>query len=312
MALELDKQDQVPGGIRKIVCKRIDKALAMLNGKNRSVSDKAVHDVRKRFKEIRGTLRLVRDELGEKTFRKENRAFRDAGRPLSELRDAKVLVDTLDNLLEHFQGRVKAQEFAPLRRKLLEKRRQIRKKVLTQDHAVAEVVKEIREARKRVKKWPLENCGWSAVEGGVERVYAQGRKAMTRARENPTDESLHEWRKRSKDLRYELELLEPLWRETIGALAEQARHLTDLLGEDHDLAVLGTLPPQLNADAPLDNELLLALINERRAALQREAFELGEKLYAETEKGFIKRLKDYWKAAHDKQPAEFDQIRIPN
>src|SRR5258705_4210525 len=137
MALELDKQDQVPGGIRKIVCKRIDKALAMLNGKNRSVSDKAVHDVRKRFKEIRGTLRLVRDELGEKTFRKENRAFRDAGRPLSELRDAKVLVDTLDNLLEHFQGRVKARQFAPLRRKLLEKRRQIRKKVLTQDHAVA-------------------------------------------------------------------------------------------------------------------------------------------------------------------------------
>src|SRR5688572_33912 len=123
MALELNTHDSVPKVIRKIVCKRIDKALAMLNGKSRGLSDKAVHDVRKRFKEIRGTLRLVRDELGEKTFRKENRTYRDAARPLSEMRDSKVMVDTLDNLLEHFQGRVKPREFAPLRRKLLQRRR---------------------------------------------------------------------------------------------------------------------------------------------------------------------------------------------
>src|SRR5881394_266466 len=140
MALELDIQDPVPGGIRKIVCKRIDKALAMLTRNHRALGDKAVHDVRKRFKEIRGTLRLVRDELGEKAFRKENRNYRDAARPLSDIRDAKVMVDTLDNLLGHFQGRVKAGEFAPLRRKLLERRREIRKKVLSQDRAVPEIV----------------------------------------------------------------------------------------------------------------------------------------------------------------------------
>jgi CHAD domain-containing protein len=304
MALELNTQDSVPKGIRKIVCKRIDKALAMLNGKSRAVTDKAVHDVRKRFKEIRGTLRLVRDELGEKIFRKENRTYRDAARPLSEMRDSKVMVDTLDNLLGHFQGRVKAREFAPLRRKLLQRRREIRKKVLSEDRAVPGILKEIRQAKKRVKNWPLEHCGWNAVGTGLERVYAQGRKSMSAVRQNPTDETFHEWRKRTKDLRYELELLAPVWRETVAPMAEQAKHLTELLGDDHDLAVLRTLALELNQDSPLDNELLLALINERRSALQREASELGDKIYAEGEKGFIKRLKGYWKAERDKQQVE--------
>lgn len=50
--------------------------------------------------------------------------------------------------------------------------------------------------------------------------------------------NLHELRKRTKDLLYELELLCCVWPEMIGPLVEQAHHLTDLLGDDHDLAVL--------------------------------------------------------------------------
>src|SRR5262249_44801249 len=36
----------------------------------RGVSGHAVHETRKRFKEIRGTLRLVREELGEETLQR--------------------------------------------------------------------------------------------------------------------------------------------------------------------------------------------------------------------------------------------------
>src|SRR3954454_9440642 len=99
MAFELTKDETVPAGVRRVACSRIDHALAVLGRPKRGASDRAVHEARKRFKEVRGALRLVRDEMGAKPFRKEKRTFRDARRPLSAARDAKVLVDTLDGLV---------------------------------------------------------------------------------------------------------------------------------------------------------------------------------------------------------------------
>ncbi len=130
---------------------------------------------------------------------------------------------------------------------------------------------------------------------------------MNEASDDASDETLHEWRKRSKDLRYELELLQPLWRETIGPLAEEAHHLTDLLGQDHDLAVLQAVAQEESEakdqnDEEPQNELLDALIDERRQVLQRDAMALGQKLYREGEKQFVARLRGYWKAARRKKP----------
>ena len=49
----------------------------------------AVHEVRKSLKKIRAALRLVRPVIGDKSYRRENTCFRDAARPLTEVRDAR-------------------------------------------------------------------------------------------------------------------------------------------------------------------------------------------------------------------------------
>ena len=122
---------------------------------------------------------------------------------------------------------------------------------------------------------------------------------MTGALKDPSDEKLHEWRKRVKDLRYQLELLEPVWPDVMKATAEQANVLSDLLGDDHDLAVLrellgGELKDVLSKEA---SETLQALIDRKRADLQHSSASLSEKLFAESPKQFESRLKVYWKAA---------------
>jgi CHAD domain-containing protein len=297
MSLTLKKDERVPQGVRRIVCKRIDKVLKTMGRKTRALDDKAVHNARQRFKEIRGVLRLVRSELGEKSFRRENRTFRDAGRPLSAVRDAKVLVDSLDGLIAHFDGRVSHLRLANLRRELIDRRRASRKQVFETDRAVPKIVRDIQAAKERVNKWPLHKRGWRAIEGGLEKVYRRGRRATQAARADPSDAALHEWRKRVKDLRYELELLQAVWPETIKPLAEEAHHLTDLLGDDHDLAVLRLVAEQhSNGESSVDAELLFALIDERREALQKEATEKGRKLYEEPAAKFTARMKGYWKA----------------
>ena len=53
--------------------------------------------------------------------------------------------------------------------------------------------------------------GWEALAPGVRRQYGRGADALASLGDAPTDEQLHEWRKRAKDLWYHLRLLRDLW-----------------------------------------------------------------------------------------------------
>ena len=113
----------------------------------------------------------------------------------------------------------------------------------------------------------------------------------------PTVEQLHEWRKQTKYLRYHLEMLRPIWPERLGELAGEADHMGELLGDDHDLAVLS----QMLTDDPVvfggegDVEMLAALIDRRRVELEQEAIALGGRFFQEKSGEFTHRLKGYWK-----------------
>lgn len=299
MPFKLKRKETVPDGVRRVARERIEKALEVLDGnRRRSVGDEAVHNARKRFKQVRGALRMVRKELGARRFDRENRTFRDSGRPLSEVRDAKVMVDTLDELAGHYKGTLAPRSFKRLRAALEARRREVRKRVLEKNRTARSIVREIRKSCRRVREWPLEHQGWKAIAAGLRRTYRQGRDAMDAAISDGSDLAFHEWRKRAKDLRYGIELLARAWPQTMESMAEAAHHLTDLLGQDHDLAVLqGIVDNELEDAVPDDErELLTPLVSQRRADLQKEARELGRKLYAERDDEFIDRIHGYWKA----------------
>src|SRR5262245_3952447 len=199
MAFHLESDESVGKSIRRIVRKEIDKAQEALAGLPTSSAQEAIHDARKGFKRIRAVVRLVRDELGDETYRKENACFRDAGRPLSEVRDTHALIAALDALADQFAKEVPAETWAPLRAALQERERQAARKVLEEGDTIKQILDSIHRARKRVKDWPIGD-GFSALASGLKRSYRGGRQSMRRAVEEPTTENLHEWRKRVKDL----------------------------------------------------------------------------------------------------------------
>src|SRR5262249_18753447 len=147
-----------------------------------------------RCKRVRAVLRLVRDELGEKTYRRENASVRDAARPLTEVRDAKVLRDALDGLAEHFAGEVRPKAFAAARAALEENRAAGRERVRKQDGAFADVAAALGKARRRARRWSVGHKGWPALRRGLRQVYRQGRRAQAAAAADPSVENLHEWR----------------------------------------------------------------------------------------------------------------------
>jgi hypothetical protein len=122
--------------------------------------------------------------------------------------------------------------------------------------------------------------------------------------DDPTDaEAIHDARKRLKTTRalLRLALKRKAFRtrnrgaappKLLKAQAKEAKKLSKLLGEDHDLAVLAdTLrtDPQLkvlSAD-------LLDVIAERRAKVLKRSRALGKRVYAEKPKAFARRFARY-------------------
>src|SRR4051812_45150108 len=88
--------EPTPEGLRRIARGQLDRAQSELKGAPKRRLAAAVHDTRKSLKRLRAAVRLGRDALGEETYEQENRAFRDTGRRLAGVRDASVLVETLD------------------------------------------------------------------------------------------------------------------------------------------------------------------------------------------------------------------------
>lgn len=293
MATKLKKKTNFDKQFKDICESLIDGAQKALEQGNRA---EGVHNARKRFKQLRGVLRLIRFGVDEKIYDRENTALRDAGRPLSEMRDADVMIETLDELIKHFKGHVRKSSFQKLRSQLVERRTKIRKQVVQKDKSVSKVLKSTKELQNEIKKWPKFSDEFAVLQKGIRRIYARGQEEMDQSFKDPTVENLHAWRKSVKYLRYQLEIFEDLTESIIMEMADEAHTLGDKLGLDHDLAVLEDLlrGELKKACTPKQQEILTALIRQRRTELQKEAEELGPHLYGETPKQFSKRLLAYW------------------
>jgi CHAD domain-containing protein len=270
----------------------------------------AVHTARKAVKKERALLRLARGALSRSERRQANAALRDAARRLSETRDAEVLVQALDDLHERYAGQAPAAAFAALRA-LLNDERAVARARLDDPVLAASVVEELRTIRERIGQWHLKAGGWDAVGGGLSRSYRRGRKAFDQARTEPDVENLHQWRKRAKDLWYQLRLIAPVCGEAIRGQAKDVHGLADLLGDDHDLAVLRSSLVSHGTEVAADLDAVLALIDHRREQLQARALLLGQRVYAEGPKAFTRRMRRCWHAgraqariARETDPAE--------
>ena len=65
-------REGVPAGIERIIREQIERAIEELTGQTNNSQDEAVHEARKCFKKIRAVLRLVRDELPQAVYQREN------------------------------------------------------------------------------------------------------------------------------------------------------------------------------------------------------------------------------------------------
>jgi CHAD domain-containing protein len=291
----LTRDEELAAGLTRVAAGRAEKALERLRESEAGGSETAaaVHGSRKDMKKLRTVLRLLRDALGEKRYRRENARFRDVGRALSGNRDAVVKLETLDALTERAEGL--PDEAVEAWRKILARDREAATNAARDEPTVVAAIVQLEAGLEEIQSWGLEGDSWKTIGPSLTRTYRRGRKAMKAAEDSGSEDELHEWRKRAKDHWYELRLLNDAWPGPLAATAAESHRLTELLGDHHDLAVLREDLQERNLGAEATRELAAA-IGRRQEELAAEAIALGRRLYAERPKQFGRRLRRYWQA----------------
>lgn len=301
MAYRLSPHEPVSAGVRRLVREQLDGALDQLHGRTGDDGAAAVHDARKRLKKSRAVLRLARAELGDDVYHPASAGLRRAGRRLSAARDAQVLVDTFDDLGGRSLDGVVPAAYSRVRATLEERRREVAAEALEHGEEAQAAAEEIADVHAAISTWPLEREGFAPLRKGLRRAYERGRRDLAAARRHPTPDHLHEWRKRAKDLWYHARILEPAWPGGVGAIVAATDELGDLLGLDHDLALLREAIEEHGAAVVDATQVgaLVAAVDERRAELERVAFAIGARVYADKPKAFVRRVErwfDAWRA----------------
>ena len=240
-------------------------------------AEHAVHDVRVSGKRIRAWLRLLRDAMGDDAYRRENAVIRDLGQLLCRRRDHEVLIETLDGLA--LSG---SPAFAPDEVERLKARLHLDVGVAAVEVPFAEVMIRVREtlfqAHRRVEKLDL---GHGHPEQTFRRIWKCARVAYRAARDKPDTDSLHEWRKQAKYLRYQLVALKDIWPKRMARWSKILKAQAETLGYEHDLAVLAEHlgeGPQRDEIARLRDELQEQVLGEARHFYRPKARDVGHKL----------------------------------
>ncbi len=101
-----------------------------------------------------------------------------------------------------------------------------------------------------------------------------------------------------KYLRHQFGLLRQIWPDVLDAMERTADEAGELLGTDHDLAVLRQ---RIEVEAVLDDstrDALVRRIEERKVELQRRAIAFGGRLYSEKPASLTHRLGKLWETSN--------------
>jgi CHAD domain-containing protein len=280
MAFSFDLSDRtLARGTRRIAIEQIDRALDQIDRPS-LLQGEAVHEIRKSVKKLRALLRLVRPGLAE--HRALDALLRDAARRVAALRDAAVLLHTLDALAPDGLPTIRAAfTQAPPRARD------------AADEALAACRADLATARGQIKALALQGAEADVLQAGLILTLHQAQTTLHVALRDTAPEAVHNFRKRVKDHLYHARLLTPLWPVMMGPHAEAAEELAETLGLMNDIAVFRDALTGLDLPAGerADAEVLARVRHDR---LSLVALPLATRLFAGRPQDVAERWYAWW------------------
>ena len=295
MGYRLDPAKPMSEALRSVALGELDVAhSALASAPDRH---KGVHSARKCFKRLRSLFLLARPGMPEPVFRSLTSRVANIGKGLAAARDAQALLDAIEKLEQNTEA---GAGDGPMRsiRGWLHKRRNAAEQNLAQTTA-SEALSKLLQLRPALAGLAVYPDDFTPLAKGLERCYRATRKHFRAAIESDDAEELHEWRKGVQQHWRHMQLLMPCWPSELSARVEASRSLSQVLGDDHDIAMLTHLvmTPTMTFGTPEDTTAFLKRCRKRHKALRKDARTRGERLFVEKPGPFANRIHAYWTTA---------------
>jgi CHAD domain-containing protein len=301
-AFEFKKHESVREGICRLfgllgTQSRLEAAHEETRAGNGVPSDACIHAMRLILKRHRALLRLVRSHLPESVARQHHGALRRAARGLASAREASVAARTLRALQKEIRGH-RAAAVAETRKRVLEVIQDRVPSPAGLARAVHQAESAIQKSATALAQRDWERHGWGVLAKGLHSSYRRARRRFRAARTTGEATSFHSWRTSVKSLMYELRVLRRAAPRKMNALLKDLDQLQEILGDEHDLAVVnnqiqrssGSLGGRV-ALKPVFRE-----IRARQQRLRKQALRAGRHLFSDAPAEFTDARHREWKA----------------
>jgi len=277
--------------VRGIAGHILAQARAAILDPERSSQD-AVHDFRRAIKEWRALMRLLAPFIPDASrWRHE---ARDHARSLSHARDSAAALNAFDGLLG--KGLVLSERSTATIRQRIEALRGSEEQAVLTPALRDAITAWLDTAAASVELWPLDPFDFSSIAAQLADSFRDARKRIPADWSLASAEDLHGLRQRVVNLRYQMDLIEPLWPRFGRMWTEEAERLRDRLGRCQDLEVLKRLTAPHQPLAHWRSRLTPACA-ERSAELAQRAARIAHRLFAEKPKPFRRRAEALWEHA---------------
>ena len=266
--------ETLSGGLKRVLLGEIVTARQALDDPSID-PEEAIHRVRRRLKRARSLFAVLAEVPGSNREQRVIQA-RDVARLLAVARDADVLVREAQSILGRAEGAAAAA--AEL---LVERLEAERTRAHRELPPLDQVAGRLRACEADARSLPDRFEAGRALAEALVATYRRGRRDWRELADGISAETLHDWRKRVKRRRH-LSALVPIETPvTTRAIQRDLGDLGEILGDEHDLAVLEA---RLRRDGALlrpreGREAVCDLIARRRRKLTRKALELGDELF---------------------------------
>ncbi len=296
MAFAFRPGEKPVAALTRIINEHALSTAALLRNHSLTIEER-VHESRKRFKEIRALLRLLRRPLGKDLFDIENHWYRDLGRELADYRDADVIVAALKDLPPRVSDQLGPVTMREMRRLTRQEHRAVYQDAETARERLESIAALLTAAAGRLNRVPSNRFDdFTSIARGLRRTLRAGRRAMRRAYATGDSLDFHEWRKRVKDHWYHVQLLHRVAPDKLARRERLLDELSHILGDHHDIQFIRSLVASAeDTFTPEQSGQIEEALTTRQRKLERKARVVARQIASKATKSFIASIAKQWK-----------------
>ena len=255
----------------------------------------ATQQARSGMKRTRALLLLARANLGKRVASRLDHGLAGIARALAGKRDLQSMLETLNTSLAAPMADTQSRALVRLRQRIIANLPDELEEA-SQTNPADSILPELQAIRAEIKA--MQTLAPSAADAArrATMIYRKARTAMREAYKSMDGEDFHQWRKLAQRHLRHLELFQMAGHAGLTSRIQLARNIVQLLGEDHDLALIagfaaGKIPQQLNGQLRPDEVAVIHLfIGTRQQQIRSAIQEPGAQLFGISRKALRNHL----------------------